>query len=134
MANGGVIASAGTYLAAASAAAHAVPVVCLCGLHVLAPVLPQDRSSLTEFISPQKVMPYGAAGSRSWADVKVVDPLFDYIPPEMVSLFITNVYVIMSNITSYVAVVILLHMCIGCCRSVTILMIMPRNLCDEYYI
>lgn len=53
LANGGIIAAAGTALAAQAARKHAVPLVVLVGLHQLSPVFPDNPLvTLNEFNSP----------------------------------------------------------------------------------
>lgn len=124
LANGGVIACAGTHMTAVAARAHSVPLVCVCGLHILAPVLPHDRTNLTEFIAPSNFVQYDASGDAAWCDVKILDPMYDYIPPELVSLFITNMYVMMIILLLLIVVVMRRLIYIDYCRNATIRMIL----------
>lgn len=42
------------------------------------------------FVSPQAVLPYN---DPVVCKVKVNNPVFDYVPPELITLYISNVYV-----------------------------------------
>lgn len=56
LANGGVIAAAGTALVAAAARKHAVPLVVLVGLHQLSPLFPHDPVvTMNDFRSPVRL-------------------------------------------------------------------------------
>lgn len=60
LANGGVIAAAGTALVAAAARKHAVPLVVLVGLHQLSPLFPHDPVvTMNDFRSPVRLPPAG---------------------------------------------------------------------------
>ncbi|KAG4387223.1 hypothetical protein GLYMA_11G154300v4 [Glycine max] len=96
MANGGVIAPIGLHMVALAAQRHAVPFVVLAGSHKLCPLYPHNpQVLLTELRSPSELLDFGefsdlmdsATGSGS---LHVVNPAFDYVPPNLVSLFITD--------------------------------------------
>jgi translation initiation factor eIF-2B subunit beta len=88
LANGGLVAAAGARMIAGAARAHRTPVVIVSGVYKLSPVYPFDVESLIE---------HGGAGAVvDWRDgefverVDVLNPLYDYVPAELVDLYITN--------------------------------------------
>ncbi|TKY49690.1 Translation initiation factor eIF-2B subunit beta [Spatholobus suberectus] len=96
MANGGVIAPIGLHMVALAAQRHAVPFVVLAGSHKLCPLYPHNpQVLLNELRSPSELLDFGefsdlmdsASGAGS---LHVVNPAFDYVPPNLVSLFITD--------------------------------------------
>jgi len=89
MANGGLIAVSGTHSIAAAAHYHATPVVVCTGLYKLSPLFPTDHELLNMCISPSAVTNFADGDIVEY--VEVVAPYFDYVAPELVSLFITNV-------------------------------------------
>ncbi|XP_010547127.1 PREDICTED: translation initiation factor eIF-2B subunit beta isoform X2 [Tarenaya hassleriana] len=98
MANGGVIAPVGVNMVALAAQKHAVPFVVLAGSHKLCPLYPHNPEVLlNELRSPSELLDFGefsdcldfGAGSGSTL-LHVVNPTFDYVPPKLVSLFITD--------------------------------------------
>ncbi|KAI5681687.1 hypothetical protein M9H77_02915 [Catharanthus roseus] len=98
MANGGVIAPVGLNMVALAAQRHAVPFVVLAGIHKLCPLYPQNPEVLlNELRSPSELLDFGEFsdcldfGSGSGSPIlHVVNPAFDYVPPNLVSLFITD--------------------------------------------
>nr|XP_043634378.1 translation initiation factor eIF-2B subunit beta [Erigeron canadensis] len=98
MANGGVIAPVGLNMVALAAQRHAVPFVVLAGIHKLCPLYPHTPEVLlNELKSPSDLLDFGefsdcmnsATGIGSPL-LHVVNPAFDYVPPKLVSLFITD--------------------------------------------
>ncbi|KAL9661316.1 hypothetical protein QQ045_026140 [Rhodiola kirilowii] len=98
MANGGVIAPNGLNMVALAAQRHAVPFVVLAGSHKLCPLYPHNPEVLlNELGLPSELLDFGefsdcmdfgtGAGSPL---VHVVNPAFDYVPPKLVSLFVTD--------------------------------------------
>ncbi|KAG6421815.1 hypothetical protein SASPL_118372 [Salvia splendens] len=98
MANGGVIAPVGLNMVALAAKRHAVPFVVLAGVHKLCPLYPHNPEVLlNELKSPSELLDFGEFsdcldfGSGSGSPlIHVVNPAFDYVPPDLVSLFITD--------------------------------------------
>ncbi|KAG8493460.1 hypothetical protein CXB51_010761 [Gossypium anomalum] len=98
MANGGVIAPVGLNMVALAAQKHAVPFVVLAGSHKLCPLYPHHPEVLlNELRSPSELLDFGEFsdcldfGSGIGAPLlHVVNPTFDYVPPKLVSLFITD--------------------------------------------
>ncbi|BDA45541.1 probable translation initiation factor eIF-2B subunit beta [Coccomyxa sp. Obi] len=103
LANGGVMTGVGSHLVALAAKRHAVPFVVLVGLHKLSPLFPHDPSiTFNDFKSPSDVMDFSMvaevldaeAGSADVSGeqlyVHAPNPVFDYVPPELISLFVTD--------------------------------------------
>ncbi|KAG6543346.1 hypothetical protein Mapa_015260 [Marchantia paleacea] len=96
MANGGVLAPVGLHMVALAARRHAVPFVVLTGLHKLCPLYPHNPYSLlNDMKSPSEILDFGEFsdclnGATGGPQSHVFNPTFDYIPPELVSLFITD--------------------------------------------
>lgn len=99
MANGGVLVQAGGHAVALAAKHHSVPLVCVTGLYKLCPLYPHDQDTFNDLQSPSPVLSLCAGGapvSSRMDEIDVVNPGYDYIPPELVSLFITNFNVVPS--------------------------------------
>ncbi|XP_057849118.2 uncharacterized protein LOC131060046 isoform X2 [Cryptomeria japonica] len=96
LANGGVIAPAGLHMVALAAHRHAVPFVVLAGTHKLCPLYPHNPEVLlNDLKSPSELLDYGEFsdcmdGGTGNSRLHVVNPAFDYVPPQLVSLFITD--------------------------------------------
>jgi translation initiation factor eIF-2B subunit beta len=89
MANGGLLTEAGHYSVCLAAQAHCVPVLVTCGLYKISPLYPFDQYTFNEFLSPWTI-----ADRPRFHEVEYINysvPAFDYIPPELVSLYITDV-------------------------------------------
>jgi len=87
MANGGLLAQAGTHILALAAKYHSIPLMVCTALYKLTPIYPADHD--LELRSPEEILPFEEVAG-SMADVTVINPAWDYIPPELVSLYITN--------------------------------------------
>ena len=86
--NGDLVAAAGTKAIAKAAKLHCTPVVVLSGVYKLSPVYPFDPDLLMENGDPSKVVSYK---DGDFVDkVEIENPLFDYVPVDLVSLYITN--------------------------------------------
>uniref|UniRef100_A0A452Y9L5 Translation initiation factor eIF2B subunit beta n=1 Tax=Aegilops tauschii subsp. strangulata TaxID=200361 RepID=A0A452Y9L5_AEGTS len=98
MANGGVIAPVGMNMVALAAQRHAVPFVVVAGSHKLCPLYPHNPEVLlNELKSPSDLLDFGEFSNCmnfSTQDgtplLNVANPTFDYVPPKLVSLFITD--------------------------------------------
>lgn len=88
MANGGIVAQAGTQMLALAAKHHSVPVVCITGLYKLCPIYPHNPDTFNDLRSPGSVLEY--TDLPHYNSVQVLSPVFDIVPPELVSLFVTN--------------------------------------------
>ncbi len=88
IANGGLIAPCGGHMAALAAKELSVPVVCVTGLFKLSPVYRHDQDAFNDLKSPSALLEYSEMAAM--AQVDVLNPAYDYIPPELVDLYITN--------------------------------------------
>ena len=88
LANGGLVTAAGAKTIAKAASMHHTPVVVLSGVYKLSPVYPFDFDSLIEYGDASKVFSYEDGDLVDKLDVE--NPLFDYVPAELVDLYITN--------------------------------------------
>ena len=88
LANGGLVAAAGAKTIAKAAKMHRTPVVVITGVYKLSPIYPFDFDSLIEYGDAGKVFGYEDADLVDKVDVE--NPLFDYVPAELVDLYITN--------------------------------------------
>ena len=87
MANGGLVATAGCHLLALAAQNASVPVVVCAGLYKLTPLFPSGPHSFNMLLSPAPMLDYT---DNLDTGVHVPNPAYDYVPPELVSLLITN--------------------------------------------
>jgi translation initiation factor eIF-2B subunit beta len=116
LADGGVMAPVGTRLVALAAKRYSVPFVVLAGIYRLSPLFPHEPGvTFNEFKDPSDILPYqdqavlaadlaGAAcigenesddknesdGEGEGTYLQVHNPSYDYIPPELISLFVTD--------------------------------------------
>eukprot|EP00842_Homolaphlyctis_polyrhiza_P004044 jgi/Hompol1/4640/HPOL_001820-RA len=88
-ANGGLIAISGSNAVAISAKFHSTPVVVCAGLHTLSPDYPYDTDSFNLCVSPNSMSNFEDAEFTK--DVELPNPHYDYISPDYLSLFITNI-------------------------------------------
>ena len=88
LANGGLIAAAGAKVIALAASMHRTPVIVLGAVYKLSPVYPFDIDPFMENGDPSGVASYGDGDLV--CKVELENPLFDYVPPELVDLYITN--------------------------------------------
>ena len=86
MANGGLVATAGCHLLALAAQHASVPLVACAGLYKLTPLFPSGPESFNMLLSPQPMVQY----DEGLQGVHVPNPAYDYVPPELVALLITN--------------------------------------------
>ena len=86
MANGGLIATAGCHLLALAAQHASVPLVECAGLYKLTPLFPSGHESYNVLLSPGPMLRY----DEGLEGVHAPNPAYDYVPPELVSLLITN--------------------------------------------
>ena len=88
IANGGLVAAAGARTIAKAAKVHRTPVIVVSGVYKLSPDYPFEFEALIEYGDPGKIVSYdhGALVDK----LEVDNPLFDYVPPDLVDLYITN--------------------------------------------
>jgi len=88
LANGSLIAAVGATIIAQAAKVHQTPVVVLSGVYKLSPIYPFDIDDLTEYGDPGKVISFDEGDLVE--KVEVINPIYDYVPSELVDLYITN--------------------------------------------
>lgn len=88
LANGGLIARSGSHIIASAAKYHATPVVVVTGLFKLTPLYAFDQDTFNILAGPGRSLAFEDAELTD--NVDVCTPYFDYIPPELVNLFVTN--------------------------------------------
>ncbi|KAL8914411.1 MAG: hypothetical protein Q9171_000916 [Xanthocarpia ochracea] len=91
LADGSLVASAGAAAIAKAASMHRTPVVVLSGVYKLSPVYPFDVGTLIEFGDPSSIVGYDQGSLLG--NIEVKNPLFDHVPADLVTLYITNLYV-----------------------------------------
>lgn len=92
LANGGLVASSGCNLVALAAHHSAVPVVAVTGMFKLSPMYPHEgQDTLNDLVSPSSVTDYADMSNQLMSNVEFVNPVHDYIKPEHISLYVTNV-------------------------------------------
>jgi len=88
MANGGLIAPCGMHMIAAVAKHHSIPFVVCTGLYKLSPLYPYDQETFNDLTSPSAILKFEEADTLE--NVRVQNPAYDYVPAELISLYITN--------------------------------------------
>jgi translation initiation factor eIF-2B subunit beta len=89
MADGGAISSSGHLMVATAAKEFSVPVVCVSGSFSITPLFAHNqRLALQQLQSPSAAIPYYA--DMNFDNVEVSSPAFDHIPPDLVSIYVTN--------------------------------------------
>lgn len=89
LANGSLLAAAGTSTVCQAANAHRVPVVVLSGVYKLSPVYPFDTDELVEYGDPGKVVGF-EEGEFVGGNVEVANPVMDFVDSEAVDLFVMD--------------------------------------------
>ncbi|KAG4423045.1 hypothetical protein IFR04_003821 [Cadophora malorum] len=88
IANGGLIAAAGARIIAKAARAHSTPVIVVSGVYKLSPEYPFEFESLIEYGDPGCIVDYDDGPLVD--KLEVDNPVYDYVPPDLVDLYITN--------------------------------------------
>jgi translation initiation factor eIF-2B subunit beta len=88
IANGGLVAAAGARIIAKAASRHRTPVIVVSGVYKLSPEYPFEFESLIEYGDAGKVLSYEDGDLVD--KLEVDNPLFDYVPPELVDIYVTN--------------------------------------------
>lgn len=88
IANGGLIAAAGARIIAKAANVHRTPVIVVSGVYKLSPEYPFEFESLIEYGDPGSIIGYDDGALVE--NLEVDNPVFDYVPPDLVDLYITN--------------------------------------------
>jgi len=86
LANGGLIAPSGTHMVALSAQQNSVPLVVLTAMFKLCPTYPHEgQDTLQDLVAPS----YCCGNIPD--HVELVNPVHDYIPPQLINLYVTNI-------------------------------------------
>jgi translation initiation factor eIF-2B subunit beta len=88
IANGGLIAAAGARIIAKAAKFHKTPVIVVSGVYKLSPEYPYEFESLIEYGDPGRIVGYESGELVD--NLEVDNPVYDYVPPDLVDLYITN--------------------------------------------
>lgn len=88
LANGGCITASGMVLPCLAAREFARPVLAVAATYKLSPVYPYDIESLIEIGNSEKVIDFSE--SDLVEKLEVVNPLYDYIAPELMDIIITT--------------------------------------------
>lgn len=88
MPNGGFVAASGSRVIAKAAQMHRVPVIAVGGIYKLSPLYPYNDEALAEYGDSGKVADYRDGPLVDGIDV--LNPIHDYITPDLVDLVITN--------------------------------------------
>ncbi|KAJ6225389.1 hypothetical protein RDWZM_003934 [Blomia tropicalis] len=90
MANGGIKAVSGAYTLALAAKHYSVPFIVCTGMFKLTPqnMVNYDQLAFNKFSSPQDILKYETDYSTK---CQVINPVFDYVPPELVTIFVSNI-------------------------------------------
>ncbi|XP_064617122.1 translation initiation factor eIF2B subunit beta-like isoform X3 [Liolophura sinensis] len=91
MANGGLKSINGTHAIALAAKHYSVPLTVCAPMFKLSPryLCSYDQDAFNKFLSPHDVMNFSEGEILS--KVHIQNPVFDYVPPELVTLFISNI-------------------------------------------
>uniref|UniRef100_H0WY12 Translation initiation factor eIF2B subunit beta n=1 Tax=Otolemur garnettii TaxID=30611 RepID=H0WY12_OTOGA len=97
LANGALRAVTGTHTLALAAKHHSTPLIVCAPMFKLSPQFPNEEDSFHKFVAPEEVLPFTEGDILG--KVSVHCPVFDYVPPELITLFISNIG---GNAPSYV--------------------------------
>ncbi|XP_044540906.1 translation initiation factor eIF-2B subunit beta-like [Gracilinanus agilis] len=89
LANGSLRAVAGTHTLALAAKHHSTPLIVCAPMFKLSPQFPNEEDSFHKFVAPEEVLPFTEGDILE--KVNVHCPVFDYVPPELITLFISNI-------------------------------------------
>jgi translation initiation factor eIF-2B subunit beta len=99
MANGGLKAISGSHAIALAAKYYSVPFIVCTPMFKLSPLYlcSYDQEGFNLCVSPEAVLPF--TEGQILSQIQVYNPVFDYVPPDLVTLFISNIG---GNAPSYV--------------------------------
>ncbi|TKR92516.1 hypothetical protein L596_007154 [Steinernema carpocapsae] len=86
--DGSCIAPTGSLTICLAAKRHSVPVMFCASFYKLCPAFLPDMENAVSLGSPAAVLPFSE--SQSYPTAEVINPLFDFIPSHLVSLYITH--------------------------------------------
>ncbi len=88
MANGGIVNSMGAHMIAIAAKEYCKPVIVVCGAFKLSPIYGFDSELYNDMLSPMSI--YTPRNGEAQENIEVCVPAYDYVPPELISLYITD--------------------------------------------
>ena len=88
LANGSLVAAAGSRSVAKAASMHKTPVVVLSAVYKLSPIYPFSNDALIEYGDTSKM--FSNEDTDLMERVEVENPLYDYVPSDLIDLYITN--------------------------------------------
>lgn len=89
MADGGAICNSGCSMVATAAKEFNIPVVCLSASYMLTPLFAHTQDQLlSQLKSPAEICEYNTEMNADKVDVII--PIFDYLPPNLISIYVTN--------------------------------------------
>lgn len=88
MATGGIVCQTGGLMIAHAAQHHKVPLFVLGAFYKLTPLHPIDSHTYNELLSPEII--FQAQDGDIGKNVEAVFPAFDYVPPKLVGIILTN--------------------------------------------
>lgn len=93
LADGGLQSIAGTHMIAVAAAHHSVPLIVVSAMYKLSPQFfrSAEHDTFNQFLSPEKIFQQSNGGSLISPSLHIPCPLFDYVPPDLVTLFVSNI-------------------------------------------
>ncbi|KAK6179184.1 translation initiation factor eIF-2B subunit beta [Patella vulgata] len=99
MANGGLKAINGSHAIALAAKHYSTPLIVCAAMFKLSPqyLCSYDQDAFNKFVSPHEVLQFSEG--EILAKAQIHNPVFDYVPSELVTLFISNIG---GNAPSYV--------------------------------
>ncbi|XP_051880459.1 translation initiation factor eIF-2B subunit beta [Pristis pectinata] len=89
LANGGLRTVNGAHTLALAARHYSTPVIVCAAMYKLCPQFPNEENTVHKFVSPQEVLPF--TEGEILCKVSAHCPVFDYVPPELITLFISNI-------------------------------------------
>jgi len=93
LADGGLQSVAGSHMIAVAASHHSVPLIVVSAMYKLSPQFfrSAEHDTFNQFFSPEKVFPQANGGALISLSLHIPCPLFDYVPPDLVTLFVSNI-------------------------------------------
>jgi translation initiation factor eIF-2B subunit beta len=89
VADGGAICNSGCSMVATAAKEFNIPVVCLSASYMLTPLFAHTQDQLlSQLKSPAEICEYNT--EMNMDKVEVIIPIFDYLPPSLISIYVTN--------------------------------------------
>jgi translation initiation factor eIF-2B subunit beta len=88
LANGGMFADVGSLMAATAARAHSTPIIVCTGQFKFTPIWNLPQYGALDFASPNAVLPFDEG--ELVGQVDILNPMWDYVGPELIDVYITN--------------------------------------------